>query len=75
MLDSLLGDLEQYVHQFTLVDSTGYIDKWNDYEHIIPSRATISRTQYEWTRDSDGDGKLEVHINASDGMWIEVVLS
>ena len=64
--------LEQHVHQFTVAGATCYTDEWNGYAHIIRSHATVSHGQQEWARDDDGDGKREVHINTSEGMWTDV---
>lgn len=64
--------LEAHVHKFTLAGTTCYTDEWNGYEHILRPHATVSHGHKEWARDDDEDGKREVHINTSEGMWTDV---
>jgi transposase len=64
--------LEAHVHQFTVAGATCYTDEWKGYDHLIRAHATVSHGQKEWARDDDGDGKREVHINTSEGMWTDV---
>ena len=36
------------------------------------SHATVNHGQKEWARDDDGDGRREVHVNTTEGMWTDV---
>jgi transposase len=39
---------------------------------LLRAHATAAHGHKEWARDDDGDGKREVHINTSEGMWTDV---
>ena len=64
--------LEAHVYRFTLADTWAYTDEWPGYRHLIRPQATVCHEINEWARDDDGDGRREVHINTTEGMWTGV---
>ena len=64
--------LKKHMAQFTLPDAVANTDEWNGYNQIARQRVTVKHGAHEWARDDDGDGKREVHINTTEGMWTGV---
>jgi transposase-like protein len=44
-----------------------YTDEWQSYRGSHPAHATVCHGVHEWARDSDGDGRREVHCNTCEG--------
>lgn len=53
---------------------TCYSDESNAYNKVATAtmhHVTVCHSDYEWTRDDDGDGINEVHLNTVEGLWAE----
>jgi transposase-like protein len=64
--------LEAHVYRFTRPGTRVYSDEWRGYEGLERPHETVHHGQREWARDGDGDGRREVHINTTEGMWADV---
>lgn len=64
--------LEAHVHRFTLVGARVYTDEWEGYNGVQRLHITVNHGKKEWARDDDGDGRREVHVNTTEGMWTDV---
>jgi transposase len=64
--------LKKHLAQFTRPLAVANTDEWPGYNHIERRRVTVNHGDHEWARDDDGDGRREVHINTTEGMWTRV---
>ncbi|HSD82718.1 MAG TPA: transposase [Anaerolineae bacterium] len=64
--------LKKHLAQFTRPQAVVNTDEWQGYNHIERQRVTVNHGDHEWARDDDGDGRREVHINTTEGMWTGV---
>ncbi len=64
--------LKKHLAQFTRPQAVVNTDAWQGYHHIERQRVTVNHGDHEWARDDDGDGRREVHINTTEGMWTGV---
>jgi transposase-like protein len=61
--------LQAHVHGFTHVQSHCYTDEWQGYNGVERNRSTVCHGVKEWSRDADGDGLCQVHVNTIEGLW------
>ena len=64
--------LKKHLAHFTRPQAVVNTDEWQGYNHIERQRVTVNHGDHEWARDDDGDGRREVHINTTEGMWTGV---
>jgi transposase-like protein len=61
-----------FVERFTHPKATLYTDEYNSYNQLKRVRHTVCHAKNEYTRDDDGDGIREVHVNSNEGGWTEL---
>jgi len=64
--------LQNFVHRFTRADARVYTDEWRGYGDLARAHGVVRHGHGEWARDGDGDGRREVHVNTTEGMWTDV---
>ncbi len=64
--------LEAHGHCFARAGTRVYSDEWHGYEGLERPHETVHHGQREWARDGDGDGRQELYIHTTEGMWADV---
>jgi len=60
--------LQDFVHRFTRAEAWVSPDAWRGYAALARAHEVVRHGQGEWARD----GRREVHVNTTEGMWTEV---
>ncbi len=64
--------IQPLIESTILQGTTVYTDEYNIYDRLEQwgfEHKTVNHSQCEYTRDDDGDGFHEVHVNTMEGFW------
>ena len=72
MLDNVQRKtIEPLIRKYVKAGSKVFTDEYNIYNWLSSTytHKTVNHGKGEYTRDDDGDGKHEVHVNTMEGFW------